>query len=149
MLKVSIEIFGNKELFFGLSDEQMGLLATVAEQVIYCDGQTIFNEGEMGDALVIVQSGGVDLFKKADHGGEIKLATLPAGAVMGEMTLINIERRSATAKAAGDTIAVFLKNSDLVTIFNQDRELFIVLLINITRILSKRLRQANEKLMSK
>ncbi len=149
MPNVSIEIFGNKELFFGLSDEQMELLGEVAEQVIYCDGQTIFNEGEMGDALVIVQSGSIDLIKKANDGEDVKLATLPAGAVMGEMTLINIERRSATAKAAGDAIVVFLKNRELVNIFNQDRELFIVLLINITRILSKRLRQANEKLMGK
>ncbi len=142
---IQISVFSDKPLFFGLSDDQLRSIADVADQRIYNEGETIFHEGEMGDALFIVQSGKVDLLKKKGD-GTIKLATLPAGAVIGEMTLVNIEKRSATVKAVEDTVVVSVKNSDLVNIFNQDRELFIVLLINITRILSNRLRQTNEKL---
>lgn len=149
MSLIPIAIFQNKELFFGLSDDQLESLANVAEQQLYSDGQLIFSEGDMGDALLIVESGSVDLFKKNQADEEVNIAKLPAGAVLGEMTLINIERRSATAKASGQTVAVHLTNRALSEIFNRDRELFIVLLINITRILSKRLRQTNEKLMGK
>lgn len=149
MSLVPISIFQNKELFFGLSDEQLQSLANVAEQRLFTDGQLLFSEGDMGDALLIVESGGVDLYKKEASGSELKIASIPAGAVLGEMTLINIERRSAAARAAGQTVAVYLTNRALSDIFNKDRELFIVLLINITRILSKRLRQTNEKLMNK
>lgn len=149
MSLIPITIFQNKELFFGLSDDQLESIARVAEQQLYSNGHVIFSEGDMGDALLIIESGSVDLFKKDQAGGEIKIASLPAGAVMGEMTLVNIERRSATAKASGQTVAVSLTNRALSELFNRDRELFIILLINITRILSKRLRQTNEKLMNK
>ena len=145
---VSISIFQDKEVFFGLSDEQLAEIALVAERKRYKQGEVLFNEGEMGDALFIIESGEVDLIVKKGE-GELKLATLPAGAVMGEMTLINIETRSATAKAASESSAIILKNSILSGIFNQNRELFIVVLVNITRILSKRLRQANQKMIEK
>ena len=142
---VSISIFQDKEVFFGLSDEQLAEIAFVAERKRYNPGELLFNEGEMGDALFIIESGLVDLTVKKGE-GELKLATLPAGAVIGEMTLINIETRSATATAASESSAIIVKNSALSGIFNQNRELFIVVLVNITRILSKRLRQANQKL---
>lgn len=149
MSLIPISIFQNKELFFGLSDNQLESLVNIARQQLYSDGQVIFSEGDMGDALLIIESGSVDLYKKDAKGAELKIGTLSAGAVLGEMTLINIERRSATAKAAGQTVAIHLTNKALSELFHKDRELFIVLLINITRILSKRLRQTNEKLMNK
>lgn len=142
---VSISIFQDKEVFFGLSDEQLAEIALVADQKKYKPGEVLFKEGEMGDALFIIESGEVDLTVKKGE-GELKLATLPAGAVMGEMTLINIETRSATATAITESAAIILRNSTLAGIFNQNRELFIVMLVNITRILSKRLRTANQKL---
>ena len=145
---VSISIFQDKEVFFGLSDEQLAEIALVADRKRYKPGEVLFNEGAMGDALFIIESGEVDLTVKKGE-GELKLATLPTGAIMGEMTLINIENRSATATAAGECSAVILRNSTLSGIFNQNRELFIVVLINITRILSKRLRQTNKKMMEK
>lgn len=131
-----------------MSDEQLAEIALVAERKRYMPGELLFNEGAMGDALFIIESGEVDLTVKKGE-DELKLATLPAGAVMGEMTLINIETRSATAKAASESSAIILRNSALSQIFNQNRELFIVILINITRILSKRLRQANQKMIEK
>ena len=142
---VSISIFQDKEVFFGLSDEQLAEIALVAEQKRYEPGEVLFKEGVRGDSLFIIESGEVALTVKKGE-GELKLATLPAGAVMGEMTLINIEARSATATAASECSAVILRNSTLSGIFNQNRELFIVMLVNITRILSKRLRQSNKKL---
>ena len=53
------------------------------------------------------------------------------------MTLINVEPRSATIRATEDTEVIFLMNTALGDIFQTERELFIVLLINMTRILSK------------
>ena len=97
--------------------------------------------------MFIVLSGKVDVLKKNREGREVKLATLSPGAIFGEMTLVNVEPRSATVSAVEEAVVVILKNSALSDIFMQDRELLIVILINIARILSKRLREANEKLM--
>lgn len=142
-----LNVFANNQLFFGLSDTQMQMLLDVAEEKVFTAGETIFREGEMGDSIVIIVSGKAELIKKKKDGSEVILTTCSNGAFFGEMTLINIEPRSATIRATEDTEVIYLKNTALGDIFQTERELFIVLLINMTRIISKRLRQANNKLM--
>ncbi|MEK6725959.1 MAG: cyclic nucleotide-binding domain-containing protein [Deltaproteobacteria bacterium] len=137
----------NNQLLFGLSETQLQMLADVAEEKGYSTGETIFREGEMGNSLVIIVSGKADLIKKKKDGSEVILASCSKGAFFGEMTLINVEPRSATIRATEDTEVIFLMNTALGDIFQTERELFIVLLINMTRILSKRLRQTNNRLM--
>jgi CRP-like cAMP-binding protein len=143
----NLNVFANNQLLFGLSESQLQMLIDVAEEKVFTAGETIFREGEMGDSLVIIISGKVDLIKMKKDGSEVILATYSKGAFFGEMTLINVEPRSATIRATEDTEVVFLKNTALGDIFQTDRELFIVLLINMTRILSKRLRQSNDRLI--
>ena len=142
-----LNVLVNNQLLFGLSESQLRMLADVAEEKVFTAGETIVREGEMGDSLVIIISGKADLIKMKKDGSEVILATCLKGAFFGEMTLINIEPRSATIRATEDTEVIFLKNTALGDIFQTERELFIVLLINITRIISKRLRQANNRLM--
>jgi len=144
---IAIDVLQNKSVFFGLGDEQLRKIAAVAYQVAYDKGTVLFREGDSGDALFIVEAGAVDLYQKREEDGGVKLATLPVGAVMGEVTLVHIEPRSATAIAAvEETEVVVLKNIDLAALFNEDRELLVVILLNITRILSKRLRNADQRL---
>lgn len=142
-----LSVLANNQLFFGLSEAQLKMLADVAEEKVFCAGETIFREGEVGDSIMIIISGQADLIKKKKDGSEVVLAPCSKGSFFGEMTLINVEPRSAGMKATEDTEVLFLKNTALGDIFNRDRELFIVLLINITRILSRRLRQTNNRLM--
>ncbi len=144
---IDIDVLKNKNVFFGLDDEQLRKIAAVAYQVAYEKGTVLFREGDRGDALFIIEAGAVDLYQKREEEGGVKLATLLVGAVMGEVTLVHIEPRSATAIAAKEaTEVVVLKNIDLVALFLEDRELLVVLLLNITRILSKRLRNADQRL---
>lgn len=141
-----LNVIANNQLFFGLSEKQLQMLNDLAEEKVYGAGETIFREGEVGDSLMIIVSGKANLIKRKKDGTEVVLAACSKGSFFGEMTLINIEPRSATMKATEDTEVIVLKNTALGGIFHIDRELFIVLLINITRILSKRLRQANNRL---
>jgi CRP-like cAMP-binding protein len=143
---IAIDVLKNKNVFFGLDDGQLEKLAAVAYQAAYEKGAVLFREGDRGDSLFIVESGAIDLHQKRDVEGGVKLTTLPVGSVMGEVTLVHIEPRSATAIAAVDeTEVVVLKNTDLVDLFKEDRELLVVILLNITRILSKRLRSATSR----
>ena len=144
---IEVDVLRNKSVFFGLDDGQMEKLATVAYQTAYQKGAVLFREGDGGDSLLIVASGAIDLHQKREVEGGVKLTTLPVGAVMGEVTLVHVEPRSATAIAAVDgTEVVVLKNTDLVDLFKEDRELLVVILLNITRILSKRLRSATSRM---
>ena len=144
---IDIDLLKDKSVFFGLDDAQLESLAAVAYQAAYQKGAVLFREGDGGDSLFVVASGAIDLHQKRDVEGGVKLTTLPAGSVMGEVTLVHVEPRSATAIAAADgTEVVVLKNTDLVGLFKEDRELLVVILLNITRILSKRLRAVTSRM---
>lgn len=59
-------------------------------------GQIIFQEGDQGDALYVIQSGEVRV-TKSTPAGEVDIATLGEGEIFGEMALFDRLPRSATA----------------------------------------------------
>ncbi|MCH8327247.1 MAG: cyclic nucleotide-binding domain-containing protein, partial [Candidatus Marinimicrobia bacterium] len=61
-------------------------------------GDIIFNEGDHGDAMFVIESGKVEILK--DINGEVvQVGTAGDGEIIGEMALIDGSHRSATAKA--------------------------------------------------
>ncbi|MDO5133229.1 MAG: cyclic nucleotide-binding domain-containing protein [Eubacteriales bacterium] len=65
-------------------------------------GDIIFRQGDAGDCMFDIQSGSVDIY--VDFGGayEKKLASLSAGDLFGEMSVIDYSPRSATAVVSAD-----------------------------------------------
>ncbi len=71
----------------------------------YYKGATIFYEGDPGDAMFIVESGSVGIFK-AVEGESIRLATLGNGELFGEMAIIDGGKRMASAVAEEDSVVL-------------------------------------------
>lgn len=136
----------DKSVFFGLRDDQLEAIAVLSQRLVFKVGEPLFREGDPGDALYIVESGRVELQRTRKDGTRAVLATVCAGALLGEMSLINIEPRSATGVALEETRVILIRNGDLADLLREDKDLLISLLLNITRILSKRLRLADQKL---
>ena len=67
----------------------------------YRDGDIIFEEGNHGDWLYIIESGSVELTKKID-GTKIVIDTIGPGDVFGELGFIMKTPRTADARAVGD-----------------------------------------------
>ena len=67
----------------------------------YSTGQHIFDEGQPGDVMYVVQEGEIDIVL---HGNVIE--TVGPGGVIGEMALIDNGPRSATAIAKTDVTIV-------------------------------------------
>lgn len=75
-------------------------------------GEVIFNEGDAGTFMCIVNSGDVSVLKSDSEGNRIEIAVLRNGRVFGEMAALDGERRSATCVAAtGCTLLTLSKNS--------------------------------------
>lgn len=109
----------------------------------YKKGDVIFNEGDLGTEMYIIQNGKVELFKDVKD-GTIKLSVLGKNSFFGEMVLLGNPHRSASAKA--------IENSDLLVI---SKELFEYQINNIPswfvtmfKALIERLREADEMLGS-
>lgn len=98
----------------------------------YAAGETIFREGDAGEAMFAVVEGEVEIVK---HGQVLE--TLGAGAVFGEMALIDRSPRSADARAKTDcTLAPVTQRRFMFLV--QETPFFA---IDIMRTLAERLRR--------
>jgi len=79
------------------------VMEAIAERRQYAPGEIIFRQGEIADALYLVEAGTVDILA-ADTGAsedETHITTLGVGEEFGEMGFLDLEQgaRSATARA--------------------------------------------------
>ena len=77
------------------------------------------------------------------------IAVLTAPQFFGEMSLIDKEYRSATVRARSETEVLHLTAENLTTFRKQHRDGFTFVVINIARVLSGRLREANTRLAAR
>ena len=90
-----------------LSAEEIDAIAAIVETREVAAGKELFREGDPGDGLFLVVAGEVEVIKRGP-GGEHSLARLGAGGVLGEMSLITADSRSATGRALVETRVLYL-----------------------------------------
>jgi tetratricopeptide (TPR) repeat protein len=105
------------------------------------NGDVIFREGEPSTTAFIVAAGEVALFKESGR-GQIHLATLGKGELLGEMGALDTDPRGATAVARGSVTLHAYGRKSFVRRLEDDPDLALRLMIR----LSRRLRNANERI---
>ncbi len=132
----------------GLSAAEMKLLATFSSEERFREGSMIFREGEKGDKLYIVLDGRVRISKFIPGVGEEALAVLDRGEFFGEMALIDDAPRSADAKAhETDATVLSIDRATLNEILSMDPHASLQFLNLLCRMISRRLREINEKIV--
>jgi len=132
----------------GLSAAEMKLLATFSSEERFREGSMIFREGEKGDKLYIVLDGRVRISKFIPGVGEEALAVLDRGDFFGEMSLIDDMARSADGKAhEGDATVLSIDRATLNEILSMDPHASLQFLNLLCRMISRRLREINEKIV--
>ena len=129
-----------------LSTEELEFVADLSRPRRFNAGQVIFEEGELGDSLYVIGKGEVEVLRKDTSGAQKPIATLSAPQFFGEMSLVDKEYRSATVRAVGEVETLYLSAENLTTFRKQHRDGFTFLVVNIARVLSGRLREANARL---
>ena len=110
-------------------------------------GEILMREAEPGHEMFVVRKGAVEVFKSAGI-GEMRLALLRPGACFGEMALIDIQPRSAGVRATEAATVWTLDHADLASLWKTDGQAFTLLVMNISREISRRLRRADLLLAS-
>jgi CRP/FNR family transcriptional regulator, cyclic AMP receptor protein len=100
------------QLFKRLSPSELEQLAEDVDQVVYKDGETIFNEHDKGDALYVVDSGAVRIWVRDEDVKEVTLAELKEGDFFGELAVLDRGARSTNATAIGETALHRLSSDD-------------------------------------
>jgi CRP-like cAMP-binding protein len=132
----------------GLSAAEMKLLATFSSEERFREGSMIFREGDRGDKLYIVLDGRVRISKFIPGVGEEALAVLDRGDFFGEMALIDDKPRSADAKAhEQDATVLSIDRATLNEILSMDPHASLQFLNLLCRMISRRLREINDKIV--
>lgn len=106
-------------------------------------GETLFLEGNEGDSLIIIVKGSVHVEKENMGRKKKGMATLGSGQTLGEMSLIDGERRSATAMAATDLLYLVLTKPGLDLLIEEKPGLAVKFVMKTARFLSQRLRKTS------
>ena len=138
------EFLHNIPVFGGLPDETMDRLLDMMQMRGHRAGEHVCSEGELGREMFVVRAGVVEVRKRArDNERQTVLAQLKGGDCFGEMSLIDVQPRSATVFAREPTELYVLTNMDLYKLYEQDLGGYTFLVQNICRELSRRLRRAD------
>ena len=133
-------------IFAGLPDRVIDLIAATVRVVHVVPGAQLLREGEHARSMFVVREGELQILKHGRGGAEYKLAVLKTGDVVGEMSLIDIQPRSATARAIGAATLYVLDLAEIGKLYKSDVESYALLVLNISREISRRLRIADDVL---
>ena len=105
-------------------------------------GMELFHEGDAGDGLYLVVAGEINVIK---HGkdGELLLAKLGPGAVLGEMSLITSDARSASGRALAPTTVLHLPAREFRALLDGGSTAALKIAAAIAEVLAHRLAAMN------
>ncbi len=143
---IAIEILKNISLFNDLDYHAIKELAYLFSDRVFQAGETIFEENDTGNSLLVIISGEVRITQRAELSGEETLTVLKKGDFFGEMALLEDLPRSATAIAHSDTFIMEIGRERFLHFVEKDAASGVRILITLAKSLSARLREADSKI---
>lgn len=108
-------------------------------------GDILVREGDESDKIYIVMAGEIAVSIRNQSGDEVTVATIGAGKVIGEMTLFGESKRSATCRAASESVdLIAISNDKALQIIDQHPQARHGLVMELTRRSRSMLQYINE-----
>ena len=144
MLLQYVDFLRKVALFSELDDAQLEQLAGVVREQHYKKNTTLFHIDDPGNALFILKNGLVKITIEDQSGREIILRMLYPTDFFGEMSLIDDMPRSATVSTLEPSDAMLIYRDSFINLIEKNPKI----LLNMTVVLSRRLRRVNELIRS-
>lgn len=116
------DILASIKMFELLNEDDRIALAEVIDELRVPQGHTLFQTGDPGDSLFIVQLGQIELYIKDTAGQKIVLTTAEGNDMFGELAMLDSGPRTATAVALVDSNLLVLDRDDLLLLFQRKPE---------------------------
>ncbi len=97
--------------------------------------------------MYVIREGEVDVVRKSSLGNRVGFVRLGPGECFGEMTLVELQPRSAACVVKKKCVTYSLTNLDLWNLYKADNYAYVIILQNICRMLSRRLRKADSRIV--
>jgi CRP-like cAMP-binding protein len=135
-------------VFDSLKASQLHTLAKRVQVLTLPEGETLFREGDIGDTLYFLLAGECAVVKEDGIGGQLPLATVSSGRVIGEMAIVDNAPRSATVRANKPTRLLALDRETFDELTESRPDIAVPILRNVARMLSLNLRHTSGRLTS-
>ncbi len=110
-------------------------------------GDTIFREGDTAaHEMYVVLDGEMEVMVRSRRGRDTRVAILGPNDGFGEMSMIDMQARSATVRALAPSRLLRLASEDMDALYRADLKSYTLIVLNIARELSRRLRVTDSML---
>lgn len=140
-------LVGQSQFFSEFSRDDISVLAGYMDVYRAQPGEIIIREGDVGDFMLLVIDGDVDILKKGVRGEQQHMTSVGPGLTLGEMSMIDGEPRFATCLATKPTVFAVLTRDNMAKIILDHPGLGSKILVKLVTMLSLRLRQTSAKLL--
>jgi CRP/FNR family transcriptional regulator, cyclic AMP receptor protein len=130
-------------LFGAVSDEILQFLTAKLVVMTPKAGDVIFHEGDAARDMFVVMSGEMEVQKRSQSGVDARVALLGPGDWFGEMSILDVQPRSASVRVLAPSRLLRISAADLDALYRHDTKSYAIIVLNIARELSRRLRVAD------
>ena len=124
-----------------LTEEEAHAVLKVARSRVAEPGEVIFRRGEDSDGCYLVLTGQIEISQNGHM-----LATLDAPTVIGEMSLLTAQKRSATAKAVPKSELLHIPKAEFTAMLDSENISALKVVRSFAEIICDRLRAMDERL---
>jgi CRP-like cAMP-binding protein len=133
----------NIGLFGALPEAVLDHLSSTLEVLDVSPGTYLFREDDPADCMFVVLQGDVEILKRSRTGTDARVAVLGPRDWFGEMSIIDVQPRSATVLSVSPARLIKVTASDLDRLYRFDVKAYALIVLNIAREMSRRLRVAD------
>ncbi len=139
-------ILKNVTVFSGVDEKSLRMICDRCEVLSYDSGTIIIEENTPATEIFILLKGSVAIVLGLPD-EPFELLRFGCGNCLGEASVIGIQKHSASAITVERSTLLVLSRSVLMEVFEIDKALFSLLILNIARELARRLHHSNELIM--
>ena len=139
-----IDFLKRIELFRGFTENDFELLGCCVKERKIKHNDLLFRENGKRESIFVIYEGEVELFKSNPYGVELKLTVFGKGDFLGEGSHANDSPHSTSARALSPTTVLTIDND----FFKKDVNVTVKVFSNIARVISRRMRHANNRMIN-
>ncbi len=141
-----VPILSKISIFGGLNDTQLYKIFRLLQRVSYKNLDYVFRQGDAPTHIYIIIKGNVRMLHEIE-GNNYQLFEFGPGNCIGEDSVIGIQPHTLSAVAIGDVDLAVIPKKSLLDLYKTDSDIFTLLILNIARELSRRLKSTDNLLL--
>lgn len=137
-----LDLLSESEMFRDLTMPEMKEIERATTMTTCRKGRPIYSVGDQAEVLFILKKGRVQVYRVAEDGRRLVMATLGPGSIFGEMPLLSQRMEDGYAEALEDSTVCIMSRSDVENLLITRPHVA----LNLIRILATRVSELEDRL---